>query len=293
MSANLASSREQNNQLASVSPWRQRFKWTVYALLFFDFILYFIQDAESARYTLNAHSTLFEYARAYVTSIDVAAWFALIILFELETYVLIGRTWTGGTKWAVHGLRLLCYVTILHTSFAYDVTLHQFQNPRPLPAAADVCAYTDGDWSFLRNREYTDLEAGNCSDIGAGPDFYEIGGDAVITDRAGLREGLILAWTDLAESVVWLLVVFVTELAVRLKRSAFANGAILTLLLHFKVSLYVLILAIAFYWGSKQQYLYLWDELIWVFGFLLIDWNIRDWRSERPAGPIRPLEYAK
>jgi len=41
------------------------------------------------------------------------------------------------------------------------------------------------------------------------------------------------------------------------------------------------ILAIAFFWGSKGQVLYLWDELLWILGFLVIDGNLRDWRRLR------------
>ena len=99
----------------------------------------------------------------------------------------------------MQGVRLLCYVTILHTSFSYDIALREFQDPERLPAAADVCGYTEG-WSFLRNRDYLEIDAGNCATIGDGPDFFAISDDAVITDRAGLEEGLILAWTDLIES---------------------------------------------------------------------------------------------
>jgi hypothetical protein len=56
-----------------------------------------------------------------------------------------------------------------------------------------------------------------------------------------------------------------------------------------KGALYVLIVAIAFYWGSKQQYLYFWDEIIWVLGFLVIDWNIHDWRSWKQTALRQPL----
>ena len=183
-----------------MSTWRQRFKWAVYALLFIDFLLYLYQDFESARYTLDEGSSLLEVLAAYVTSIDLVAWFALILLFELETYVLVGRGWTGATQWVVQGVRLVCYVAILHTSFSYDIALREFQDPERLPAAADVCGYTE-DWSFLRNRDYLEIDAGNCATIGRGPEFFAISDDAVVTDRAGLAEGLILAWTDLVESV--------------------------------------------------------------------------------------------
>jgi len=56
-----------------------------------------------------------------------------------------------------------------------------------------------------------------------------------------------------------------------------------------KGALYMLIVAIAFYWGLKQQYLYLWDEMIWVLGFLVIDVNIRDWRTWKQKTLSRPL----
>ena len=124
-----------------MNPWRQRFKWTVYALLFVDFILYFTRTSSPPATRSTTRSTSLEYARAYVTSIDLIAWFTLILLFELETYVLVGRGWTGAHEWIVQGVRLVCYVAILHTSFSYDIALREFQDPERLPPAADVCGY--------------------------------------------------------------------------------------------------------------------------------------------------------
>jgi len=270
-----------------MSPWRQRFKWTVYALLFVDFVLYLVQDIGYAHYTLDAESDLLEILAAYVTSIDLVAWFALILLFELETYVLVDRDWTGLTKRLVQGVRLVCYVAILHTSFSYDIALSEFHHPRKLPAAADVCAYAGG-WSFLRNRDYLDITADNCRTMGMGPEFFALSDDAVLTDRAGLREGTILAWTDLVESVAWLLIVFATEAIVRLQDTGSRSEAAALALERIKITLYTLILAIAVYWGSNDQVLYLWDEIVWVLGFLIIDWNIRDWQTFRRALSVSP-----
>ena len=116
----------------------------------------------------------------------------------------------------MRGVRLVCYVAILHTSFSYDIALREFRDPERLPAAADVCAYA-GDWTFLRNRDYLEIDAGNCTTIGRGPEFFALSDDKVLTDRAGLAEGRILAWTDLVESVAWLLVVLAIEAIVRLQ----------------------------------------------------------------------------
>lgn len=76
----------------------QRLKWIVYALLFLDFVLYLYRDAESARYVLGVAPGFLDYGAAYVTSINLAAWFTLILLFELETYVRVGRSWTGAQR---------------------------------------------------------------------------------------------------------------------------------------------------------------------------------------------------
>ncbi len=71
---------------------------------------------------------------------------------------------------------------------------------------------------------------------------------------------------------------FAIEAIVRLKHTAYGNGALVWCIERLKAALYVLIFAIAVYWGSKGQLLYFWDELVWLLGFNMIDWNIRDWR---------------
>ena len=130
-----------------MNPWRQRLKWAVYAILFADFLVYLYQDVTNAQYTLDADSNLREVLAAYVTSIDLVAWFALILLFELETGVRVGREWTGAARWVVRTLRIVCYVAILHTSFASVIALREFQNPQQLPVANDVCDYA-GEWTL-------------------------------------------------------------------------------------------------------------------------------------------------
>jgi hypothetical protein len=216
-----------------MNPWRQRCKWVVYALLVVNFIVYLHRDIESARATLDAGSGWLDVLAAYATSLDLAAWFMLILLFEIETGPLAGRAWPGGTQWAVRGLRLACYVAIVHTSFANGEALRE---------------------------------------------LYAPGGGTALADAAGLREARMLAWTYLAESLAWLAVMLATELIVRLQPASRAGIARVAGLAHVKTVLYVLIFAIAAYWGAKGELLYFWDELLWLLGFSMIDWNIRDWR---------------
>lgn len=266
----------------SISAWRQWFKWAVYAALIANFFLYFHQDVASAPYVLDAGSSLREVLAAYVTSLDLLAWFMLILLFELETTVRAGRPWQGAAKAFVLGVRLLCYAAILHTTFANVIALAEFRHPVRLPASADVCDYA-GEWTLLRNRDFLEIDAGNCRTIGRGPEFFALSDDRVLTDRDGLSEATVLAWTDVAEGVAWLLIVLLTEMAVRRARTGPARRARPAGIVRLKMLLYAAILAIAIYWGSKAQVLYLWDELVWILGFLAIDWNLRDWRRFRRA----------
>jgi hypothetical protein len=262
---------------------QQWLKWAIYALLLVNFLLYLRDDWVSAPFVLGADAAPGDWIRAFVTSIDVAAWLVLLLLFELETAVYVERRASGATTAVLRGVRLACCVAILNTTYADVVALREFQQPRRLPVAPDLCLYADEHWSVLRNREYTTLTLSNCRQIASGPDFFAIGDVGVIADRAGLREGLILAWTDLVENLAWLLVVLVSEVAVRLNGSGAATGTRRTLIERCKGPLYVLILCIAFYWSSKGQLLYLWDELLWVCGFLAIDSNLLDREARRRA----------
>lgn len=266
-----------NHQSDAAHAWQQRFKWAVYTLLLINFVVYIVQDAQYAIFTVPDDPTALDWARAYVTSLDLAAWIVLIASFELETYVLSDRVWTRAVKWSVQGVRLLCYVCILHTTVADTIFLKEFYTAERLPDTPSLCGYTGGDWSFLRNRGYTYIDKDNCARLAEGSSHFMIGGDPVITDRAGLREARVLAWTDLIENVSWLLIVLISEVAVRRYERGIDNG-FARLGNRIKVVLYTMIVCIAIYWASKNQILYFYDEVLWVCGFLAIERNLHDWR---------------
>ena len=67
---------------------QQIIKWLVYALLIVNFGFYFIEDSRRAVFTLHAGSTFLDWTSAFATTIDESAWFLLLAMFEIETYVL-------------------------------------------------------------------------------------------------------------------------------------------------------------------------------------------------------------
>jgi hypothetical protein len=72
---------------------QQVVKWIVYVLLFINFIYYFLEDWNRATHTLTAESSLFKWTAEFATSIDEMAWFVLLFMFELETYIAYLSHW--------------------------------------------------------------------------------------------------------------------------------------------------------------------------------------------------------
>jgi len=54
---------------------QQFVKWTVYALLLVNFVLYIFEDANRAMHSIHSGSMLLDLTSEFATTIDEAAWF--------------------------------------------------------------------------------------------------------------------------------------------------------------------------------------------------------------------------
>jgi hypothetical protein len=61
--------------------------------------------------------------QVFAATIDTAAWVVLLLLFELETYVLDDRRIRGGIKLALHGVRGVCFIAIVYAFTGYCAEL--------------------------------------------------------------------------------------------------------------------------------------------------------------------------
>ena len=59
----------------------------------------------------------------YAATIDTAAWVVLLLMFELETYVLEDHHYSPVVTWTLHGVRTLCYTFIVYAFYGYIVNL--------------------------------------------------------------------------------------------------------------------------------------------------------------------------
>jgi len=266
----------------------QLFKYAVYAFLALNVYWFFIEEFAAAKIQYPDGISLVRIISAYAATIDTAAWVILLLMFELETYVLDDEQFTPRTTWTLHGLRAVCYAFIIYSFYGYLMKLIFVQGAVALPNVSDLCALVDGQWAYAIDfDEYKILTAANCTTMSSASAFHQYQGITAVVDQRGLIDIIRLAWVDVINSAVWLLVVFVLEIDVRLQEKNKLEGRILRLSNASKYVLYTVLLFAAIYWGVKGDFVDFWDAFLWLVAFFFIEMNVIEWRQESiEEGPI-------
>ena len=201
-------------------------------------------------------------------------------MFELQTYVLEDQDWKGWIAKTVHGVRLVCFVMILHTVYAYAVTVIDYQPTVLVENVSNLCDMTNDEVSYVYNLAYTEITEQTCGNLSDENQFYRVGNDPVVSTIAGLNLERDLAWADLVEVVSWLLILLSIEFVVRLQEHRVTGGTLISVANRLKIVLYLILFALAAYWASLSHWLYTWDTFVWIAGFAAIEMNISEWRDE-------------
>ena len=99
-------------------------------------------------------------------------------------------------------------------------------------------------------------------------------------DLEGQKDIIGLAWVDVINSAVWLLVVIVLEIDVRLQERHRYEGAVLYASNAIKFGLYALLFLAAIYWGFNGDFVDFWDAFLWLVAFIFIELNVFEWHQE-------------
>ena len=259
---------------------QQIVKWTVYGLLIVNWGFYIQEDWNAAVHTLGPEATFLDWAGEFATSIDESAWFVLLFMLELETYILEDQDFKGWTAKVIHGARLVCFAMILHTVYAFAVTVDEYSATVPVDNAASLCDLADQDLSFVYNLEYTAIDESTCSVLSDASRFYRVGDDQLVSTLDGLVLERQLAWSDLVEVIMWLLIIAAIELVVRLQEHGVTSGRLIATANRLKLVCYLVLFALAAWWATLTHWLYTWDTFLWIAGFAAIEMNISEWREE-------------
>jgi len=265
------------------------FKYSVYAALTVNVYLFFSEEWAAAAHRFVDGIAREDIIEGFAASIDTAAWVVLLLMFELETYVLDDDQFTRRTTWTLHGLRAVCYAFIVYSFYGYVTKLIFVLGAMPLPNVNDLCALVDGQWAYAVDfDEYEVLTAANCGSMSSATAFHKYMGIATVVDARGLTDIVRLAWVDVINSGVWLLVVLVLEVDVYLQEANRLEGPILRVSNASKFVLYTLLLFAAIYWGVKGDFVDFWDAFLWLVAFVFIELNVFEWRQESLQQPRQP-----
>lgn len=259
---------------------QQTVKWIVYALLIANFGVYLYEDVDRALHTLTGASSLLDWTGEFATTLDTAAWLVLLAMFEIETYTLEDRQWREWTEKTVHGVRILCYLMIGHTVFAYAVTAVDYSSTRPVTDAASLCDLVSDNVTFVYNLDYTAVTGENCAALSDAPEFYYLGDNPLVSTEAGLELERHLAWGDVIEAITWLVIIFAIEIVVRRQGRGITGGALMTSARTVKLLGYAILFVLAGWWAYLGHWIYTWDTFVWIAGFAAIEMNVHEWRDE-------------
>jgi hypothetical protein len=256
----------------------QLVKWTVYSLLLLNWGYYAVEEYYIASHALRQGGSFLQWTEEFATTIDEFAWFGLLFMLELETYVLdesLSKRWV---KWSVHGMRLVCYVFLLHTVYARVNAMTDTFTLEPAVAVTDVCQVAERDISFGKNYRYEIVTSDNCASLSQDSVFYMLT-PSVITDSDGLSLEKKQVWVDFQDALMWLLVIWAIELAVWLQNRDITGG-MLMLTSHAAKLGYGVLFSHAAFWAWTGHWVWAWDQFLWIAGFWAIEMNLSEWREE-------------
>jgi hypothetical protein len=273
----------------------QLFKYAVYAFLTLNIYIFYAEESAAVASQYPDGVGLHNVREAFSATIDTFAWVVLLLMFELETYVLEDRHFTKAVAATLHGLRALCYIAILLAFGGYVDDMRFVSDVVELAGVSDLCRLPPGDWSWaVTFGEYLPVTSANCAELSDAAKFLEFRDLPVIVDQAGHIEIVRLAWVDVINAGVWILVVVILEIDVRLQEHNRFEGVALWASNAVKLVLYSVLFLAAVYWGIKGDFVDFWDAFLWLVAFIFIELNVFEWRAEENAalepesGPTPP-----
>ena len=259
----------------------QLFKYVVYVLLAMNVYWFFAEEVVAAQLQFPNGVSPADLIEAYSATIDTAAWVVLLLMFELETYVLDDKQFTKAVALSLHGLRALCYAVIIYALYGYIANLTFLYETSLLSGVSSICSLPAGPWSWaVTLDEYAEITAANCTAMSDASIFHQFKDMRAVVDIRGLTDIRYLAWVDVINAAVWLLVVLLLEIDVRLQEHGLYEGLALKLSNIGKFILYFLLLLAAIYWGLEGDFVDFWDAFLWLVAFVFIELNVFEWRLE-------------
>ena len=259
----------------------QVFKYSVYVLLAVNIGLFGVEEHAAAKLQFPDGIAPSDLIEAFASTIDTAAWVLLLLLFEIETYVLEDEQFTKPVTLSLHATRVLCYTVIAYAFYGYAANLVFTHGVTALPDVTSLCALVADGWSYAVDLDdYVAITSANCASLSEQSSFVRFDTMPAAVDMPGLVDIQRLAWVDVINSGVWLLVVLLLEIDVRLQEHNRYEGTAFVASMGMKGVLYSTLFLAAVYWGIKGDFVDFWDAFLWLVAFFFIEMNLFEWHQD-------------
>ena len=259
----------------------QLFKYTVYVLLAMNVWWFFDEELAASAHRFADGVGLRDIIEGFAATIDTAAWVVLLLMFELETWVIEDRHVSPRVHWAMRLLRATCYAVIVYAFYGYLSKLIFLYGAVPLAGVNDLCAIVGNGWVYAIDfDEYEVLSAANCVVLSTESSFMQLPTMTAVVDLSGYQEILRLAWVDVINAGVWLGVVALLEFDVQMQSRDRLHGLTKTISNWAKYTMYSILFLAAVYWGLKGDFIDFWDAFLWLLAFAFIEMNFFEWQRE-------------
>jgi hypothetical protein len=202
-------------------------------------------------------------------------------MFELETYVLDDHQFTKKVALSLRLVRIISYLFIIYAFYGYLVVLFYTLDISPLENITNLCNLTNGQWTYsIDFQEYQIINSENCLTLSSSNTFLQFSGINAVVDNNGYIDIVRLAWIDVINSSVWLLVVLVLEADVYIQENNINNVLINETSKISKYILYAILFFNAAFWTMNGDWFDWWDAWLWLIAFIFIELNIIQWKDE-------------
>lgn len=253
----------------------QLFKYVVYLSVFTNVFLFLRKDIAAAAHRFGGDFSIAQIFEAYTNTIDTAAWVVLLILFELETYVIPKDKMPRKLSVFFRMITIGCFLVIFSSFLGYVEGVKWLQGYEKAPIK-NICEVVGQSW-MAELHDFKTIEQNTCDKLAKGTEFFKHSAKSVYTDDHFLKETNWLAGIDVANSLSWLLIVFLLEIDLVLIHKFKPRLVISKLSFYLKNMLYLILLFCAIYWGVYGDFLEFWDAFLWIVAFVFIELNILNW----------------
>lgn len=257
----------------------QGFKYSVYFLLLFNFI-YFTWEAYRGSLTTHPNGLAWgDIIVVYSAAVDSAAWLVLLIVFELETYIIPDEKLEGGLHLMISAVNVVCSLLILYAFYGYVSTLAIPFGFEVFSSGVPPCDQIAQGASFLISLdEYVPLDQANCTQLVG--EFYYNENLTMFGTQENLDLLWNLAWLDVLNAGVWILIVIVLQLEIYLESSRLFGSRFFVAYKYSKFLLYGFLVINTASWLLAGQFVDTWDATLWLLAFFFIEMNVLNWQEE-------------